>query len=119
MQFAHFRNIIKINTYLKKDTKDFIEYILWRIKNHKATLSSDELDVIEGYYFDKNTRIAKDTNLFFWPTGPRLIDKIYFENQGIPYHFPPLDNMPIKNQKIGRNDPCPCGSGKKYKKCCG
>ena len=24
-----------------------------------------------------------------------------------------------KSQKIGRNDPCPCGSGKKYKKCCG
>ncbi|MBM3699962.1 MAG: preprotein translocase subunit SecA [Actinobacteria bacterium] len=26
---------------------------------------------------------------------------------------------PAKSQKIGRNDPCPCGSGKKYKKCCG
>lgn len=27
---------------------------------------------------------------------------------------------PIKNKasKLGRNDPCPCGSGKKYKKCC-
>ena len=25
----------------------------------------------------------------------------------------------VKPQKIGRNDPCPCGSGKKYKKCCG
>ena len=24
-----------------------------------------------------------------------------------------------KKPKIGRNDPCPCGSGKKYKKCCG
>lgn len=24
-----------------------------------------------------------------------------------------------KKQKVGRNDPCPCGSGKKYKKCCG
>lgn len=24
-----------------------------------------------------------------------------------------------KNKKIGRNDPCPCGSGKKYKNCCG
>lgn len=24
-----------------------------------------------------------------------------------------------KNKKVGRNDPCPCGSGKKYKKCCG
>jgi preprotein translocase subunit SecA len=23
------------------------------------------------------------------------------------------------SDKIGRNDPCPCGSGKKYKKCCG
>ena len=26
---------------------------------------------------------------------------------------------PAVSQKIGRNDPCPCGSGKKYKKCCG
>jgi SEC-C motif-containing protein len=24
-----------------------------------------------------------------------------------------------KEQTVGRNDPCPCGSGKKYKKCCG
>jgi preprotein translocase subunit SecA len=24
----------------------------------------------------------------------------------------------VKEEKIGRNDPCPCGSGKKYKKCC-
>lgn len=26
---------------------------------------------------------------------------------------------PAKSSKIGRNDPCPCGSGKKYKQCCG
>lgn len=25
----------------------------------------------------------------------------------------------VREPKIGRNDPCPCGSGKKYKKCCG
>ncbi|MCH3987714.1 MAG: SEC-C domain-containing protein [Lachnospiraceae bacterium] len=25
----------------------------------------------------------------------------------------------VKPKKIGRNDPCPCGSGKKYKNCCG
>lgn len=25
----------------------------------------------------------------------------------------------VKGLKVGRNDPCPCGSGKKYKKCCG
>jgi uncharacterized protein len=26
--------------------------------------------------------------------------------------------LPALSTKIGRNDPCPCGSGKKYKKCC-
>lgn len=26
---------------------------------------------------------------------------------------------PSTNRKVGRNDPCPCGSGRKYKKCCG
>ena len=25
----------------------------------------------------------------------------------------------VKGKKVGRNDPCPCGSGKKYKYCCG
>lgn len=30
----------------------------------------------------------------------------------------PKDNNIITTPKIGRNDPCPCGSGKKYKKCC-
>lgn len=30
-----------------------------------------------------------------------------------------VKKMPVKKEKIGRNDPCPCGSGLKYKKCCG
>jgi preprotein translocase subunit SecA len=35
-----------------------------------------------------------------------------------PVELPPLQ-QPIKKDKVvGRNDPCPCGSGKKYKKCC-
>lgn len=29
------------------------------------------------------------------------------------------NNAQVKRVKIGRNDPCPCGSGKKYKNCCG
>jgi uncharacterized protein YecA (UPF0149 family) len=28
-------------------------------------------------------------------------------------------HAPVRSVKIGRNEPCPCGSGKKYKKCCG
>ena len=33
----------------------------------------------------------------------------------------PTQKKPVvkSDQVVGRNDPCPCGSGKKYKKCCG
>lgn len=31
----------------------------------------------------------------------------------------PHPGQPVRSEKIGRNQPCPCGSGKKYKKCCG
>ncbi len=42
------------------------------------------------------------------PEGP-----VFFMNRG-------EEEAPSRaGQKIGRNDPCPCGSGKKYKKCCG
>lgn len=33
--------------------------------------------------------------------------------------FSPIPDVHQAKRKIGRNDPCPCGSGKKYKKCCG
>jgi preprotein translocase subunit SecA len=40
-------------------------------------------------------------------------EPVMFFNTG---NAPPQDK---KDKKIGRNDPCPCGSGRKYKKCCG
>jgi preprotein translocase subunit SecA len=33
--------------------------------------------------------------------------------------YQPVQQVVRGSDKIGRNDPCPCGSGKKYKKCCG
>ena len=30
----------------------------------------------------------------------------------------PVSTQPVTSQSVGRNDPCPCGSGKKYKHCC-
>ena len=32
---------------------------------------------------------------------------------------PKVETIRRDTEKVGRNDPCPCGSGKKYKKCCG
>jgi len=44
--------------------------------------------------------------------------------QGPPLRTPPPDADPIQTYvreqpKVGRNEPCPCGSGKKYKQCHG
>lgn len=50
-----------------------------------------------------------------------LRNKDLFENmfQDDDYEIdPPKTNTQINDDKIQRNDPCPCGSGKKYKKCC-
>lgn len=41
-------------------------------------------------------------------------DRWYFKDGHAPQPMQAIRNGP----KIGRNDPCPCGSGKKYKKCC-
>ena len=47
-----------------------------------------------------------------------------FGGEGVPLSDLPkitgaLRNAPVIWHRIGRNDPCPCGSGKKFKKCCG
>lgn len=55
-------------------------------------------------------RTLEELSLFKWEDG-----RVYYVD-GVPkrpetYHRP--------EPKVGRNEPCPCGSGKKYKKCCG
>ena len=48
------------------------------------------------------------------PNAPKLrIPSVPTRAQQSPKEIPTIAN------KLGRNDPCPCGSGKKYKKCCG
>lgn len=45
---------------------------------------------------------------------------VYSTSQVSSHRNPPAKPAPVRaTKKIGRNDPCPCGSGKKYKKCCG
>ena len=49
------------------------------------------------------------------------IDGMNIEGESNPQNASENKPQPIKNDgpKVGRNDPCPCGSGKKYKNCCG
>ncbi len=50
--------------------------------------------------------------LFSYAHLGRSIHKVLMEHEGI-------KTEPRRVVKTGRNDPCPCGSGRKYKKCCG
>ena len=54
---------------------------------------------------------------------PETIDEIRQPEQEMVFSHgeEPSKRKPVKRaeKKVGRNAPCPCGSGKKYKKCCG
>jgi uncharacterized protein len=50
--------------------------------------------------------------MFFYARLGRSIHRVFMEEAG-------TRAEPPRTVKIGRNDPCSCGSGKKYKKCCG
>lgn len=64
--------------------------------------------------FEALARKIKEDKLFSkmfkpqWEEEPLEEEPEYWEPQ-----------QPAVSQKVGRNEPCPCGSGKKYKKCCG
>jgi SEC-C motif-containing protein len=46
-------------------------------------------------------------------------ERSLFEREDDEWRFVSGGAIPAVSQKIGRNEPCPCGSGKKHKKCCG
>lgn len=55
-----------------------------------------------------------------WLYNLPMWDEIFTEEQKkVLYMEQKKSGTIIKGTKVGRNDPCPCGSGKKYKKCCG
>lgn len=55
-----------------------------------------------------------------WDAAEEDDDSVYFPDYFQKPDFEPVSQPYVRSApKIGRNDPCPCGSGKKYKKCCG
>lgn len=59
---------------------------------------------------------AKADWLYELPLWDALLDE---ETRKQLYKKQKLSGTVVKGKKVGRNDPCPCGSGKKYKQCCG
>lgn len=66
----------------------------------------------------RRLRLVKDHELPFEPALPlpwQLTDTSFDEKS----EDEPVDSPVAGTVRVGRNEPCPCGSGKKYKKCCG
>lgn len=77
--------------------------------------SEIELDVdFEKLYF--NMLDAKADYLYELPQWEGIFSKE--KRRDIQFNWRD-SKMVVNENKVGRNDPCPCGSGKKYKKCCG
>ena len=80
-----------------------------------------EEDTVVSLKFDKeklykNMVDAKADWLYELPQWDEIFDK---EKKHALYLEQKKSGTIVKGKKIGRNDPCPCGSGKKYKQCCG
>ncbi|MBO4928661.1 MAG: SEC-C domain-containing protein [Clostridiales bacterium] len=97
----------------------FLEGIASSLKNeldYKSVTDDSEvsLDIdYEKLYY--NMRDAKAEWLFTLKSWSNVLTDEKIQEITKQYRE---DNI-VHVEKIGRNDPCPCGSGKKYKKCCG
>ncbi len=72
-----------------------------------------DIDLEKLYY---NMVAAKADWLYNLPQWNNLLSE---ERRKELYKAQKSSTTIVKGKKIGRNDPCPCGSGKKYKFCCG
>jgi preprotein translocase subunit SecA len=76
-------------------------------------------DQLERKHFEGEMRESRPA--FVMPSaaeGPApMSEREMYANS--PDGAPKVETYKRDQPKIGRNDPCPCGSGKKYKKCCG
>ena len=78
-------------------------------------------DTVVNLGFDKellykNMVDAKADWLYGLPAWDEIFDEETKKNL---YREAKKMNTIVKGKKVGRNEPCPCGSGKKYKHCCG
>ena len=91
------------------------------LANPDEIVSGTVKELAEKYGFDKellykNMVDAKADWLYQLPQWDEIFSE---EKRKELYKEQKKSGTVVKPHKIGRNDPCPCGSGKKYKYCCG
>ncbi|MFS0646478.1 YecA family protein [Siminovitchia sp. 179-K 8D1 HS] len=82
----------------------------------QTRLEFTDLDGIQAC-MEKVIHLMNDTRQ--WILKGYTSDELFEQEKKLLKPIPTSPTKPEEKKKIGRNDPCPCGSGKKYKKCCG
>ena len=94
-------------------------------------MDSDINGVVQAFFGRFECKDAKQMNEYVQAISLIANNTRIWENRGHTphelfemetHHLKPMPNKPfsvIDGGKTGRNEPCPCGSGKKYKRCCG
>ncbi|MEO0123677.1 MAG: preprotein translocase subunit SecA [candidate division WOR-3 bacterium] len=104
------REGISLRSYAQKDP--LVEYKHESFKMFDELLSEIARDV-SGIVFRASPRPIQRKPVVTQEYKPSADGKVNAQTPG-------AKSAPVlKTAKVGRNDPCPCGSGKKYKKCCG
>ncbi len=96
--------------------EDIAESVNGDWKKLEVVSTESGKDNNEGYV-TFNAYFIEDKRQYSFTEKSRFVreGEQWFYIDGEMYDYP----LPVKKQTIGRNDPCVCGSGKKYKKCCG
>jgi hypothetical protein len=115
------------------EKNDLESVLFWSIEEIKEDFENSEeayfpkfhtINEVYEYLKEIDDSFTYDDDNDFDFEAENTLDHIFGKDERIddPYHgmirtFPPEEEN--FQSKVGRNDPCPCGSGKKYKKCCG
>ena len=94
-----------------------IQYEVIKFLSHVKIKQQDEIDAIER----KREEEQKKEQTVMTHQSANLMDDKAQQQDNSNEQQPPEQTTPFvrEGQKIGRNEPCPCGSGKKYKQCHG
>jgi len=102
-------------TDLRKDIRRLKEHypFFYSLKEDffRDVLNPKKEDNLKDKYAKKMERYQKQY--------PEYFDNSDLDEEGSDDFLYPTEPIKRETPKIGRNEPCPCGSGKKYKKCCG
>jgi len=119
----HLKDSIWMRSWAERDPKT--EY-----KREGFRMFNEMLDTIEGRVSDIIFKVRLEAGArarSVWNVSRTAHDEVgqfaMAERQRAaaqaPQGQPRVKQIRLQHPKVGRNDPCPCGSGKKYKKCCG